>query len=341
MSVDRVVVIGASAGGVAALESLVSALPADFPAAILIVLHVAPTQRSLLPGILSRAGSLPAVSATDGAPLLGGHIHVAVADHHLLVEQDRLRVTRGPKENHFRPSIDVLFRSAAYHFGARAIGVVMSGALYDGSSGLFAIKRLGGVAVIQDPDEALYTSMPLSALKHVDIDYALPAADIAALLSGLMQQPARKEPLDAAQYRKDLKAEIDIAAADSAFERGIMECAQPSTYTCPECNGVLFRIEEGKTDRFRCHTGHGFTTAALLDGYSVSVEATLWEAVKSLQETIALLTETDQRLRRNGDDTAADAVHRQAAEVEAHLDTLRTIALEHAGLNRAAEAELP
>jgi two-component system chemotaxis response regulator CheB len=233
----------------------------------------------------------------------------------------------------------VLFRSAAYHFGARAIGVVMSGALYDGSSGLFAIRRLGGVAVIQDPDEALYTSMPLSALRHVDIDYALPAADIGALLSGLIQQPTRKEPLDSADYRKDLKAEIDAATAESAFERGIMEYGKPSTYTCPECNGVLFRIEEGKTDRFRCHTGHGFTTAALLDGFCVSVEGRLWEAVKSLQETIALLHEADQKLRLSGDEAAADAVRGQAREVESHLNRLRTSALEHAGLNRTAEEE--
>jgi two-component system chemotaxis response regulator CheB len=136
MAVDRIVVIGASAGGVAALELLVAGLPADFPAAVLIVLHMAATQKSLLAGILSRAGPLPAASAMNGAQLRAGHIYVAVADRHLMVEQVRIRVTRGPKENHFRPSIDVLFRSAAYYFGTRAIGVVMSGALSDGSSGL-------------------------------------------------------------------------------------------------------------------------------------------------------------------------------------------------------------
>jgi two-component system, chemotaxis family, protein-glutamate methylesterase/glutaminase len=338
MAVERVVVIGASAGGVAALELLVGGLPADFPAAVLIVLHIAATQKSLLAGILSRAGPLRAAPAMDGAPLRAGHIYVAVADHHLMVERDRIKVTRGPKENHFRPSIDVLFRSAAYYFGARAIGVVMSGALSDGSSGLFAIKRLGGLAVIQDPDEALYSSMPLSALSRVDVDYGLPAAEIGALLSGLTKQPPpRSEPLDAAHYRKDLKADVDIAAADSAFERGIMEYAKPSAYTCPECHGVLFRIEEGKHDRFRCHTGHGFTTAALLDGCTVSVEATLWEAVKSLQETVALLNESAQKLRENGDEAGSDALQQQAVEAKSRLSTLRVFALDHAALNADVE----
>jgi two-component system chemotaxis response regulator CheB len=337
MAADRVVVIGASAGGVAALEPLVAGLPADFPAAVLIVLHMAATQKSLLAGILSRAGPLRAAPAMDGAPLRAGHIYVAVADHHLMVEQARVKVTRGPKENHFRPSIDVLFRSAAYYFGARAIGVVMSGALSDGSSGLFAIKRLAGIAVIQDPDEALYSSMPLSALSRVDVDYALPAAEMGALLSGLTKQPPRTEPLDAAHYRKDLKADIEVAAAESAFERGIMEYAKPSAYTCPECHGVLFRIEEGKHDRFRCHTGHGFTTAALLDGCTVSVEATLWEAVKSLQETVALLNESAQTLRETSDEVGADALQQQANEAESRLNTLRAIALDHAALDTNVE----
>jgi two-component system chemotaxis response regulator CheB len=190
--------------------------------------------------------------------------------------------------------------------------------------------------VIQDPDEALYRSMPLSALSRVDVDYALPAAEIGALLSGLVKKPAPTEPLDAAHYRNDLKADIDIAAADSAFERGIMEYVEPSAYTCPECHGVLFRIEE-ETDRFRCHTGHGFTTAALLDGCAVSVEATLWQAVKSLQETIALLNEAAQKLRENGDETGSDGLQQQADEAESRLSTLRAFALDHAALNTNVE----
>jgi two-component system chemotaxis response regulator CheB len=338
---ERVIVVGASAGGVAALESLVRGFPKDFAAAVLVVLHLGPTQKSILPALLDRAGPLRGSAARDGEPLQAGRIYVAVADHHLMLEADRVRVVRGPRENHFRPSIDVLFRAAAYYFGPRAIGVVLSGSLSDGSSGLYSIKRLGGTAVIQDPEEALFSSMPLSAMRRVDIDYALPVDQIGPLLAGLVREPTSAEPLDAAHYRKDLKFEIDIAAADSAFQRGIMEYAEPSVYTCPDCAGVLFRIPEGKTDRFRCHTGHGFTTAALLDQQSETAEEKLWESVRSLQEAVALLHETAGRLRQNGDDESAESLASQAKQVEARLDALRQIALSRAGLSEKPGESTP
>jgi two-component system chemotaxis response regulator CheB len=341
MNVERVVVIGASAGGVAVLESLVRGLPKDFAAAVFVVLHLGATQKSILPALLDRAGPLRASEARDGEPLQTGRVYVAVADHHVMVEANRVRVVRGPRENHFRPSIDVLFRSAAYYFGSRAIGVVLSGSLSDGSSGLHSIRRLGGIAVIQDPEEALFSSMPLSAMRRVDIDYALPVDQIGPLLAGLIGEPTRAEPLDASHYRKDLKFEIDIAAADSAFQRGIMEHAEPSVYTCPDCAGVLFRIREGKIDRFRCHTGHAFTTAALLDQQTESAEEKLWESVRSLQESIALLYETAARLRQNGDDESAKSLTTQAEAVEARLDTLRQLALSRAGLSEKPGESTP
>jgi two-component system chemotaxis response regulator CheB len=337
MGTERVVVAGASAGGVGALESVVRGLPRNFPAAVLIVLHMAPTRRSLLPQILSRRAALPVAQAADGEPLEPGRIYIAPPDRHLLVDDDRVKITRGPRENHSRPSIDVLFRSAAYHFGARAIGVVLSGTLSDGSSGLAAIRRLGGVAVIQDPDEAVYTAMPLNAMRRVDIDYALPAAELGGLLSAIVREPTRAEPLDAEDYRRDLKVEIDIAATDSAFERGIMEYGEPSVYTCPECNGVLFRIRDGgKLDRFRCHTGHAFSSAALLDQLTESTEATLWQAVKSLQEASALLNETASRLRETGDVANAETLVAQARALEQRLNELRSMALDHAGMTGSA-----
>jgi two-component system, chemotaxis family, protein-glutamate methylesterase/glutaminase len=331
MKIDRVVVIGASAGGIAALERIAAALPADFPAPVLIVLHLAPKHRSLLDQILTRAGELPAAAASDGEPLERGRIYVAVPDRHLMVDDGSIGVTRGPKENHWRPSIDVLFRSAAYAYGARAIGVVLSGSLADGSSGLYAIRRMGGIAVIQDPEDAAYSSMPLNAMRRVDVDYSLPAREIGSLLAGLVTQPARPEPLDAADYRRDLKPDLDTAATDSMFERGVMESGEPSVYTCPECNGVLFRIPEGKIDRFRCHTGHGFTTAALLDQLGQTMEANLWEAVKSLQETTALLTETAEKMRGAGNDDSAEELEQKAGEIEERLGTLREIALAKGG----------
>jgi two-component system, chemotaxis family, protein-glutamate methylesterase/glutaminase len=324
---ERVIVIGASAGGVRALEELAAGLPPDFPAAVLIVLHVSATKRSLLHHILGRAGPLPAREAVDAEPLEGGRIYVAVPDHHLMVADSRIRVVRGPKENHYRPAVDVLFRSAAYHYGSRVIGVVLSGSLSDGSSGLYAIKRVGGVAIVQDPEDAASQSMPLSALRRVDIDYALPAREMGALLAGVIAEPPPREPLDAAHYRADLQIEIEIAAADSAFERGIMEHAEPSVYTCPECHGVLFRIREGKIDRFRCHTGHGYSTQALAEELSETAEATLWTALRTLQESVALLSESAARLAQTGDAEAAGAIRARAEGIEERLDGLRTLAL--------------
>jgi two-component system chemotaxis response regulator CheB len=338
VTTERLVVIGASGGGVAAIEAVLAALPPAFPAPILVVLHLSPTRKSLLPEVLTHAGPLRAAAAVDGEPLRPGRIYIASPDHHLMAGRDRVCITRGPKENHFRPSIDVLFRSAAYYYGSRAIGIVLSGGLTDGATGLYAIRRLGGVAVIQDPGEALYSSMPLAAMSRVDVDYALPVAEIGRLLTSLVEEPPRPEPIDAAHYRKDLKVDIDVAASESAYERGIMGSAEPSVYTCPECHGVLFRIKEGKADRFRCHTGHGFSSAALHAEQEAAAEASLWEALKTLQESGALLRELTERLGQAGDEDAARALREKADAVEERLRLLRELALAHGGLRQERRA---
>lgn len=332
MSPERVVVMGASAGGVRALEEAVSRLPPDFPAAVLVVLHMAPTQRSLLHEILQRAGPLPAAPARDGEPLSPGRIWVAVPDHHLSLDGNRVRVVRGPKENHYRPAVDVLFRAAAYHYGPQAIGVILSGSLSDGSAGLYAMKRVGGIAIVQDPADAAVSSMPLSALRRADVDFAIPAREVGPVLAELVTRPLPREPAGAKAYREKLAFDVGVAAADSAFERGIMEYGEPSVYTCPECRGVLFRIREGKVDRFRCHTGHGYGTQALAEELAVRSEATLWMALKTLQESAALLNESAARLADSGDTANADAILAQARDVRQRIDVLRSLALDEEGL---------
>jgi two-component system chemotaxis response regulator CheB len=184
-----IIVIGASAGGLEALRMLVAALPPTFPAALFVVVHISPQSPGLLPEILDRAGPLPVLSATDQAPIRGGHIYMAPADQHLLLEPGWMRLTRGPKENRFRPAIDPLFRSAAYAFGPQVIGIVLSGMLDDGMAGLWAIKDRGGLAIVQEPSEAPHPSMPQNALTYVAVDYCLRTTDLATALDALVREP--------------------------------------------------------------------------------------------------------------------------------------------------------
>ena len=221
MAKRDIVVIGASAGGVYALKELVAALPADLPASLFIVLHVSANEPSYLPDILSYAGKLPASHGVDGERFQPGHIYLAPPDHHLLVEHDQLLVKKGPKENRFRPSIDALFRSAAYAYGPRVIGVVLTGMLDDGTSGMWSIKRLGGVSVIQDPQQAPYPSMPESVRQHVTVDYNVPIAQLADLLGELVQQEVGDKPALSNQEENRMEKEIQVTQQDQALERDV------------------------------------------------------------------------------------------------------------------------
>lgn len=180
-----IIVVGGSAGGIEALLKIVASLPADLPAAVLVAVHVSPKAESLLPGILQRAGALPAVHATHGAPMERGRIYVAPPDHHLLVQRGHLCLARGPAASTCRPSIDPLFCTAARIHGPRVVGVLLSGNLDDGTAGMLAIKLRRGVTIVQDPDDASYPDMPTSAIQNVGVDHILPAAAIAPLLTEL------------------------------------------------------------------------------------------------------------------------------------------------------------
>jgi two-component system chemotaxis response regulator CheB len=313
-----IVVVGASAGGVEALQALVTGLPEDFAAAVFVVLHVPAYAPSHLPEILDAAGPLPAAFAEDGERVRPGRIYVARPDHHLLLDGDRVAVKRGPKENRFRPSVDALFRSAAYFHGPRVIGVVLSGALDDGTSGLWTVKRLGGTAVVQTPAEAKFDSMPRAAMDHVDVDHTCLVAEIGPLLLRLMDNPAadvEAEP-GAEIDRARAKIEVSVAATGNAFQQGIMDHGTLTPFTCPECHGALVRIEEGALSRFRCHTGHGYTPNALLAEITESVEETLWAAMRGIEEGVMLLRETGGKYAAAGDAGAAATYAAKADELE-------------------------
>jgi two-component system chemotaxis response regulator CheB len=327
MAKKDIIVIGASAGGMAALEQLVAGLPRELPASVFIVWHLAPGVKSVLPIVLTRAGPLPACNPEDGDPIEPGRIYVGPNDHHMLLEDGYIRVARGPKENRFRPAIDPLFRSAAYIYGPRVIGVVLSGALDDGTAGLWAIKLRGGTAVVQDPADALHRSMPLSALDNVEVDYKLPVAQIGALLERLVREPAGAERLLPARERAKMDAEVKIAREVDARAEGILQFGELSPFTCPECHGVLATFRDGSITRFRCHTGHAVSVATLLEAGTEQVEQRLMDALRALDETIMLLNQLGEDYAGKGNTVAAEQCFNRARDAYERSRPIREAAL--------------
>ncbi|MBS0419473.1 MAG: chemotaxis protein CheB [Proteobacteria bacterium] len=302
-----IIVVGASAGAWEALPKLVSGLPANLHASVLIVQHVAPSGPSYLPERLNQSSVLPAKAAVDGERLVPGHIYVAVPDRHLMIQDGRIRLSRGPKESHARPSVDVLFRSAAFDAGPRVIGIVLTGQLDDGTAGLWTIKDRGGIAIVQSPQEAQYPSMPASALAHVDVDYTLSLADMANVLAALTREEIH---LREAAVSEKLEIENRIALEGIALE-GVRKLGQPSFFTCPDCHGSMVAVVEGSIRRFRCHTGHGFSEQALLDQAMIKIDETLWWALAQMEEAQTLLGELAERAS-----VPADAAARYRREVD-------------------------
>lgn len=314
MEKRNIIVVGASAGGVTALTEFVKTLPANLDASIFVVLHLSPSSPSSLPQILSRFGPLKAAHAEDGEKIKSGRIYVASPDHHMLIEGDRILVRKGPKENRFRPSIDALFRSAAYSYGSRVIGIVLSGMLNDGTSGMWSIQQMGGVIIIQDPADALYDSMPLSVQSEIDVNYCVPVAKMGTLLEELIDTNAPKMHEVTPGQMELMKMEVVIAANENAFELGILNRGELTPFTCPECHGVLVGLKEGTTVRYRCHTGHAFTASTLLAGVTESVEEQLWGAMRTLEEATMLLEHISGVFAKAGNEGAAKDFFKKAKE---------------------------
>lgn len=279
-----IIAIGSSAGGVEALTSLCAGLPAGLPAAVLVVQHVSPTSRSMLPQLLSRAGPLPAHHAEDGETVAPGTITVAPPDRHMLIEGDRILLRRGPYENRTRPAIDPLFRSVAIAYGPRVVGVVLTGVLDDGAAGLLAIRRCGGICVVQDPEDAAWPEMPRNALGHDGETHVATLADLPALLVRLVREPAGP----ARTVPPGLLAEARISAQEAASPASHMPAGHPSSMTCPRCGGVLNEVVEDGVARFRCQIGHAFTAEALAAAQGDELERALESAARMHRDRVAL-----------------------------------------------------
>jgi two-component system chemotaxis response regulator CheB len=323
-----IVVIGASAGGIIALVDLFKHLPNDFDGYIFVVEHLSAYSPSVLPQILSRAGNLKAIHPQDGEQMQKNIIYVAPPDHHLMIEKDKVLVKKGPKENRFRPSIDALFRSAAYSYGSRVIGIVLSGLLDDGTSGLWSIKRQGGICIIQDPADAAFPNMPLNVMEYVEVDRVLPVRQIGALINQLTKETAPLNPQLTLEEKNLLEIEVSIAAQEDTFIKGVLEKGTLSALTCPECNGALVQFTEGKIIRYRCHTGHAFTDSSLLAGITKAIEENLWKTLKGLEEAIIILEQTGRQLELDGKEKNAGLFYNKAKQTHDRISEIRKIIFE-------------
>ena len=281
---NRVIAIGASAGGLNALFRIVPALSPRLAAPILVVLHIG-AHRSMLPELLSTRGPLPAVFAEDGVQPEPGKIYVAPPDQHLLLQGGALRLFKGPKEHFARPAIDPLFRSAALDSGSGVVGVILTGMLEDGSDGLHAVEVCGGTTVVQDPTEAEEPSMPRSALSSVHANHVVKIDAMADLLNKLAQPNGGQAALSAPEW---LRVEHAISLGQGSLEE-LGRIGKPSAFTCPDCGGALFELNHGRPERFLCHTGHAYSLRSLAASHEELTEEKLWAGLRALQEKEAIL----------------------------------------------------
>jgi two-component system chemotaxis response regulator CheB len=338
MATRDVVVVGASAGGVEALRVLVAGLPLDLPATVLIVLHVPPTGVNALAAILDRATRLPVRAALHGQPLERGTVLVATPDRHLLLADDHVLLGAGPRENGHRPAVDVLFRSAARAAGARAIGVVLSGTLDDGAAGLIAVRRRGGLGVVQDPSDAIFDGMPRNAIAGAHPEHVVSLQEMPALISRLVREDV---PAAAPPPVPHLDEEVAVADFDLDPMGGDDHPGSPSGYSCPDCSGVLWRIEDGGMTRFRCRVGHAWSPESLEAEQASEMDGALWMALRSLEERAALSREMGHKATEAGHRLSAQRFVDRAVETAEAAEVIRRLLTSRAVSPPDAAAEAP
>ena len=321
-----IIVIGTSAGGLKALSTIISALPDEMDAVLFIVQHLAANKPSILPQILKDLGSLPTDHPMDKEKIQKGRIYIAPPDHHLLVNRGYMRVVRGPQENRFRPAIDALFRSAARAYGSRVVGVVLTGYLDDGTVGLQAIKKRGGVAVVQDPNEAEYPGMPKSVLRYVKVNHCIGLKEIPELLVRLANEPAADE--EAYPIPKDIEVESNIAEQQmntKEFLENVEQIGIRTTYSCPECNGSIWQIGDEDPLRFRCHVGHSYTADIFLAEQTHNLENALWSAVRALEEKVTFSRQMAERMKKYNLHNAVKKYEDYARNLDKEVSLVREV----------------
>lgn len=319
-----IIVIGGSSGATAPLKDILGRLPADVPAAIFIVLHIPARGIGTLATVASAVGRLPVKQAVHGLPIEHGTIYLAAPDHHLMIEDGHLALGRGPRENMVRPAIDPLFRSAALAYGPRVIGVVLSGFLADGAAGLDAIKRCGGLTIVQDPADALADEMPRRALEVGPVDFCVPGGRIGDVLAELATEQAgeaRPVPLD-------IQLEVQIAAGERIDSEGIATIANPAALTCPSCGGVLSALKAEHPLRFRCQVGHAFAADVLAKEQENRIDEAMRIALRIIEERVQLVRRMAEDARENGRKAVAEMYEDRVAEYRRYSEVIRCAVLQ-------------
>jgi two-component system, chemotaxis family, protein-glutamate methylesterase/glutaminase len=321
----KIVVIGASRGGLGALKRILPKLPANFPAAVLVVMHVG-YHESKLPQLLDELCPLPVRHAIDGEIIEPGSILIAPPDLHLLIEDKHIHLKRGPKENHARPAIDPLFRSAALYFREHTLGVLLTGDLDDGTIGALAIKSYGGQLVVQDPREAEAPSMPSSALEYAQVDYCTPTDEIAELLIMLVNRPPTNGTEEERSAHSGDTAWVEIenrllASSDMETTEVLDRIGTRSALVCPECHGAMWDMKM-KPPRYRCHTGHAYSGLTLLKLQTEQIEESIWAAIRALKDKESMLKRFVQSAHEQQRSAAAAEYEQSCEQVRAHVERL-------------------
>ncbi|GAA4302765.1 chemotaxis protein CheB [Nibribacter koreensis] len=325
-----IIVIGTSAGGMSVLTSLLSQLPANLPASIFIVQHLARESNSqILVERLSKCTPLQCQVAQHEQAIEHGNVYFVPQDNHLLLQKGRMLVTKGPRENLFRPAIDPLFRSAAAAYDSRVIGIVLTGMLQDGTVGMEMIKRSGGITMVQSPAEAEYPDMPQSVLDMMEVDYVVKVAEMGELLKELVYVPASSQEV----IPEDIAYEAQIAERLMLDSGGITDTelmGPRSAFSCPDCGGALWEVSTGHVKHYRCHVGHAFTQDSFLNANVEALEETLWIAMRMLEERRTMLQAMAQQDRRRGHHYWSESQQERADELKLHIARIRQLLLANA-----------
>jgi two-component system, chemotaxis family, protein-glutamate methylesterase/glutaminase len=319
----KIVVIGASAGGMQATAQVLSKINPELDVAVLVVLHIAKhAMGQVITQYMQKHTPLLCSIPTDGEQLQNKRVYIAPPDRHLIITRDGIRVNDGPHENRWRPSIDVLFRSAAVAYDSNVIGIILSGMLDDGTSGMGAIKKCGGTCIVQEPDEAEFPDMPMNVLNNVDVDYRVPIADIGYIIEDVV---AKHAPGETTAIPEEIKIEAEITERMGCSMDDLKKIATHTVFTCPDCGGGLWEINNDNIKRYRCHTGHVFNQDILLSTQAEALEESIWIAIRMLEERRNLLLNIANQ--QNSYQKTTDDNTSRAQAMNVHIERLKAVLL--------------